>query len=179
MSPASIEATSTKGEENNKHQKENTGKKKCTSNNVMLNDSKNDDTLQCNLLENMETEVQSPLKTTVAEKDKGRSEAQKISQSTSGRMDPPSLPLTPSSSQSLERSPDKNVISKKRSGVCGSSHVSNAKKTGGSVAKGSHLPSPNIVQAPTTSATVGGPSLPNRSSIGSTNQDSSSFRTYR
>jgi hypothetical protein len=37
----------------------------------------------------------------------------------------------------------------------------------------------NIVQAPTTSSTVGGPSLPHRSSIGSSNQDLSSFRTYR
>ena len=37
----------------------------------------------------------------------------------------------------------------------------------------------NIVPVPQTSSTVGGPSLTNKSSVGSTNQDFSSFRTYR
>ena len=50
------------------------------------------------------------------------------------------------------------------------------KKTSGNPAK---PVSNNIVPAPQTSSTVGGPSITNKSSIGSTNQDFSSFRTYR
>ena len=50
------------------------------------------------------------------------------------------------------------------------------KKTSGNPAKPA---SNNIVPVPQTSSTVGGPSLTNKSSVGSTNQDFSSFRTYR
>jgi len=49
------------------------------------------------------------------------------------------------------------------------------KKTSGNPAKPA---SNNIVPVPQTSSTVGGPSLTNKSSVGSTNQDFSSFRTY-
>ena len=125
----------------------------------------------------METEVQSPVKMSLPERDKGRHEMQRQNQSTSGRMDPPSLPLNPSS-QLFEKSHDKNAGSKKRSGGYGSSNTYNVKKCGVALPKASRLISPIAVQPPSTSSTVGGPSMLNRST-GDFKKDFSSFGTYR
>merc|ERR1712038_852279 len=116
------------------------GKKKNIADQSSTNNSRNTDTQESSLLENMETEVQSPVKNT-PEKDKNKIDSQKTNYITPGKMEPPKISVS--------------------------------KKGGTTPIKNS---SSNIVQAPATSSTVGGPSLPHRSSIGSTNQDFSSFR---
>ena len=136
------EIHNSKGEGNNKQSRESnaTGKKKNSDQNIN-NTSQLSDTNEPNILESMETEIQSPVKKVSHEKEKPGTQKQ---QSSIGRMDPP-----------------------KGAGT---------KKGSGNPAKPA---SNNIVPVPQTSSTVGGPSLTNKSSIGSTNQDFSSFRTYR
>ena len=141
----SHELGNVKGETNIKQPKENTlaGKKKNVSEQNSANIVKNKEGQESIFLENMETEVQSPIKSTSPEKDINKMDSHKANHLSAGKMDPPKT----SSSRKSGTTPVKNAS--------------------------------NIVQAPTTSSTVGGPSLPHRSSIGSSNQDFSSFRTYR
>ena len=127
-------------EGNTKHSKESNsgGKKK----NIDHNAPKLSDTQEPNILESMETEIQSPVKAS-KDKEKGNIESQK-QQTSVGRMDPPK--------------------------------ASSAKKGATNQAKSAST----IASVPQTSSAVGGPSLSSRpSSIGTSGQDFSSFRTYR
>ena len=108
-------------------------------------DSKSIKSMACSTLENMETEVQSPIKDANMDQEKSKGNITK-SNNTFGRMDPPKLSVY---------------------------------KKGGSSTPKNIAPLSNIVQAPSTSSTVGGPSLPSRSSVGHSNPDFSSFKTYR
>ena len=126
----------------------------------------------------METEIQTPIKHTLIGKD-GKDDEQIVSPNNLGRMDPPALPSTLASPRSSDKSPDKNAAPTKQSGVQGSSNTP-VKKTVGASLKSVQSPSrTSMMKAPTTSAVVGGPSLPCRSSVGSSNKDLSSFKTYR
>ena len=139
--------TNDKNECNPKQSKEHivSGRKKTTNDHKLHLDSKNIESQACSTLENMETEVQSPIKDANMDQEKSKSNITKSS-NTSGRMDPPKLSVY--------------------------------KKGGGSTPK-NIAPLSSIVQAPSTSSTVGGPSLPSRSSVGHSNPDFSSFKTYR
>ena len=145
--PVAQENKSNKGEGNIKQTKDNSsGKKKNGTDHRTSNESKINANQEPCVLENMETEVQSPIKSALSDKDKHKNDSQKPSQSSTGRMDPPKTSPSKKSALTLPKST---------------------------------ISSQSIVQAPATSSTVGGPSLPNRSTIGSSNQDFSSFRTYR
>lgn len=115
------------------------GKKKSNDQNVD-NDSKVANIQEPSILENMETEIRSPVKNVSKEKEKN-DDIKKQALSV-GRMDPPKIAGT-------------------KKGIA------------------NQTKSTSIVPTPQTSSIVGGPSLTNKSSISSSNQDFSSFKTYR
>jgi len=132
---------SSKVEGNAKQLKESNsnGKKKNSDQNVD-NDLKVNDTPEPSILENMETEIRSPVKNTSKEKEKNDDIKKPIL--SVGKMEPPKIAGT------------KKGIANQTKSI-------------------------SIVPTPQTSAIVGGPSITNKSSISSSNQDFSSFKTYR
>ena len=115
------------------------GKKKNSDQNVD-NDLKVNDTPEPSILENMETEIRSPVKNTSKEKEKNDDIKTPIL--SVGKMEPPKIAGT------------KKGIANQTKSI-------------------------SIVPTPQTSAIVGGPSITNKSSISNSNQDFSSFKTYR
>ena len=87
---------------------------------------------------------------------------------------------SPIKDANMDQEKSKSTITKSSntSGRMDPPKLSVYKKGGGSTPK-NIAPLSSIVQAPSTSSTVGGPSLSIRSSVGHSNPDFSSFKTYR